>query len=86
MVGPVPLTVACNDFSTGDPTSWAWDFGDGGTSTEQHPEYTYQTAGIFTVTLTVYNTEGSDTLTVPDCITVTESHKIYLPLVVRGAP
>lgn len=32
---------------------WNWDFGDGGTSTEQHPKHTYANGGSYTVKLTV---------------------------------
>jgi PKD repeat protein len=35
------------------PYTWAWEFGDGGTSTQQNPTHTYTTAGLYTVTLTV---------------------------------
>jgi len=38
--------------------SWAWDFGDGNTSTEQNPTHTYTQAGIYLVRLTVTNAEG----------------------------
>lgn len=66
--GPAPLPVEFLDWSVGNPTSWAWDFGDGGTSTEQHPTHTYIQAGPFTVTLTVSNLFGSDTVSWPDYI------------------
>ncbi|CAM3798912.1 S8 family serine peptidase [Pontibacter korlensis] len=36
-------------------TSWLWDFGDGNTSSEQHPKHTYKKPGSYTVTLTVTN-------------------------------
>ena len=36
-------------------TSWAWDFGDGTSSTEQNPVKVYQNAGVYTVKLTVGN-------------------------------
>ncbi|MEA3446979.1 MAG: C25 family cysteine peptidase, partial [Bacteroidota bacterium] len=49
---------------------WNWDFGDGGSSTEQDPVYTYTTAGTYTVSLTVTNTQGTDTETKVDYITV----------------
>ena len=38
--GTAPLNVQFTDTSTGAPTSWAWDFGDGGTSTSQSPSHT----------------------------------------------
>ncbi|MEL6558713.1 MAG: LamG-like jellyroll fold domain-containing protein [Bacteroidota bacterium] len=34
-------------------TSWEWDFGDGGTSTEQNPSHTYQRSGKYEVTLSI---------------------------------
>jgi PKD repeat protein len=35
------------------PYTWAWTFGDGGTSALQNPSHTYLDYGLFTVTLTV---------------------------------
>lgn len=58
--GTVPLAVAFTDLSTGSPTAWAWTFGDGGTSTQQHPTHTYAAPGLYSVTLTVTNAAGSD--------------------------
>jgi len=48
--GYTPFTVDFTDASIG-ATSWAWAFGDGGSSTDQSPSYTYQVAGNFTVNL-----------------------------------
>ncbi len=59
--GTVPLTVNFTDLSTGDPTTWAWDFGDGGTDTVQNPVHTYAAADTFTVTLIAGNACGADT-------------------------
>ena len=58
--GFVPLAVTFTDLSTGGPTGWEWDFGDGSTSSEQSPTHTYNTEGDFTVMLTVTNSAGSD--------------------------
>ncbi len=55
--------VQFTDLSTNAPTSWAWDFGDGGTSTMQNPNYTYTVNGTYTVTLTATNGIGSDGIT-----------------------
>ena len=68
--GTAPLTVNFSDQSTGSPTSWAWDFGDGGTSAQQNPSHTYATPGVYTVSLTATNSAGSDTATRVDYITV----------------
>jgi len=70
--GPAPLDVAFTDLSTGDPTSWSWSFGDGGSSTDQNPQHTYNAAGTYTVSLTAANADGSDTENKPNYITVTE--------------
>jgi PKD repeat protein len=68
--GAAPLTVNFTDLSTNSPTSWAWDFGDGGTSTEQNPAYTYSADGSYTVSLTASNQYGSNTATKTNYITV----------------
>jgi PKD repeat protein len=69
--GNVPLNVSFTDESTGTLLSaWAWDFGDGGTSTQQSPAHQYTTAGTYTVSLTVTGFAGPDTETKTDYITV----------------
>jgi predicted phage baseplate assembly protein len=60
--GNPPLTVLFTDFSTGNITGWAWDFGDGTTSTEQNPSHIYRHSGQYTVTLTVTGPEGKSTV------------------------
>ena len=52
------LAVQFNDTSTGKPTSWGWDFGDGITSNEQNPSHTYGKSGTYAVKLIVTNSEG----------------------------
>ncbi|WP_430809951.1 MULTISPECIES: PQQ-binding-like beta-propeller repeat protein [unclassified Carboxylicivirga] len=42
----------------GSVETWNWNFGDGQTSTEQSPVYTYQAIGEYTVTLTVIDNTG----------------------------
>ncbi|MBX3459235.1 MAG: PQQ-dependent sugar dehydrogenase [Planctomycetes bacterium] len=49
--GTAPLNVQFTDTSTG-AASWSWDFGDGGTSTQQNPQHVFA-AGNWMVTLTV---------------------------------
>ena len=70
------LTVQFTDLSTENPSTWEWDFGDGNTSNEQNPQYTYTDPGIYTVVLTVSNAHGSDFETKTDYITLYESIEI----------
>ncbi|HOH28245.1 MAG TPA: PKD domain-containing protein, partial [Candidatus Hydrogenedentes bacterium] len=72
--GPAPLTVQFADLSaTGSLpiTSWAWDFGDGNTSEQQHPQHTYEIEGAYTVKLTVTTAVETDTMEKAAYITVT---------------
>jgi PKD repeat protein/subtilisin family serine protease len=70
--GPLPLEVSFTDLSMNEITSWAWDFGDDGTSAEPNPTHTYQNPGDYTVSLTVTGPGGSDNETKTDYIQVTE--------------
>lgn len=61
--GDAPLTVRFTDTSySTDTLSWSWEFGDGNTSTEQNPVYTYVVTGTHTVSLTVTNASGTNTI------------------------
>jgi len=73
--GPIPLGVNFTDQSTGDITSWQWDFGDGSTSTEQGPSHTYTDFGTYTVSLTVAGPAGSDSEIKMDFIDVFEKQE-----------
>src|SRR5512136_1361461 len=60
--GSAPLTVTFTDNSTGsDPLTYAWDFDNNGIneSTLQNPVHAYNDAGIYTVKLTVIESDGS---------------------------
>jgi PKD repeat protein len=46
-----------------DATSYAWDFGDGGSSTDANPEHTYAASGIYVVSLTATNANGTSNST-----------------------
>jgi PKD repeat protein len=60
------------DESVGKVTSWLWDFGDGGTSTQQNPTHVYMKNGYYTVTLKVTGPQGSDTVKKVEFIRVSE--------------
>lgn len=70
--GEAPLTVVFTDASTNTPTSWAWTFGEGGTSTSQNPSKIYTNAGTYDVGLTATNAGGGDLETKLSYVTVTE--------------
>jgi len=55
-------TLSFIDNSTGSPISWLWDFGDGTISTAQNPTHVYTNEGGYTVTLTVKNAIGSNSV------------------------
>ena len=48
-------TIIFSDNSTGNITSWLWDFGDNEVSTDQNPEHIYTSSGEYTISLTVNN-------------------------------
>jgi len=71
--GVAPLTVKFTDASaTGTATvlSRAWEFGDGGLSAEQNPSHTYTASGVYSVSLTLETTAGTDKVTKARYITV----------------
>jgi len=60
--GCMSFPVFFTDFSSvalpGDIVAWDWDFGDGGSSTDQNPTYQYTSGGTFTIVLTVTTNGG----------------------------
>jgi gliding motility-associated-like protein len=65
------MVIDFSDSSLGFVTSWFWNFGDGGTSTLQNPSHTYQSGGVYSVTLIVTNAGGcTDTLRLDSIIVV----------------
>ena len=71
-----PTTTNCSgfvqftDISTGNPTSWSWDFGDTQTSTTQSPSNSYLASGTYSVTLTAANSCGNNQKVQPNYITI----------------
>ena len=64
------LITQFTDTSTNSPNSWAWTFGDGGTSTLQSPAYRYSSAGMRNACLRASNSGGPGNLV---CKTVSVS-------------
>ena len=62
------IPVLFVDTSGNSPTSWAWNFGDpasgaANTSTSKNPRHTYSAPGVYTITLIVGNSVGSNQIT-----------------------
>lgn len=75
--GDVPLLVNFTDSSTTGTlpfTSWAWTFGDSGTSSAQNPSHTYTSPGTYTVRLIVSDGSSSATNTKTSYITVNNTN------------
>jgi PKD repeat protein len=70
--GVAPLAVTFTDTSTGSITNRFWNFGDGGTTNVNTNDvvYTYNTAGVYTVTEIVTGPGGSSTNIQPNYIVV----------------
>jgi len=74
--GYLPLSVQFTDTTDGTPISWQWDFDNDGNidATDQHPNWTYNVPGTYTVSLTVNNgTSLESTETKSDFIFVFDS-------------
>jgi len=73
-MGCAPLTINYLDNSVGNPTSWSWTFpgGNPATSTEANPTVSYDSEGVYTVSLVVANAFGTDFETLTDFVTVTD--------------
>ncbi len=72
--GLIPLTVNFSSAGSNDPdgtiVSYAWDFGNGATSTAANPSNVYTIAGSYTATLTVTDNMG---ITTPTTVAITAS-------------
>lgn len=68
--GCAPLVVKFADSSSGNPTSWRWDLGNGTSSVLQNPSVAYFEPGTYTVKLVIKNAFGVDSLTKVKFITV----------------
>jgi PKD repeat protein len=73
LTGTAPLAVAFTGTAAGTlgSPSWAWSFGDGGSSLGQSPSYTYSAPGTYSVSLTAADSMGVNITTRTAYITVT---------------
>ncbi|MBZ9728704.1 S8 family serine peptidase [Salegentibacter sp. JZCK2] len=80
------LQVQFTDASTdadGSVTSWSWDFGDGNSSSIQHPSHTYANSGTYSVSLTVTDDAG-DTGSISKNISVTAEEPVPSDILLTG--
>jgi len=69
-------SVSCNglisfhDYSTNGPTQWLWNFGDGTTSSQQHPQHIFNANGQYTVKLRIGNSFGMDSIVKTNIVTI----------------
>ncbi len=80
--GKTGQAIQFTGFASGGttPYTWAWDFGDGATSTQQNPTHAYTTAGTYTATLTV-----TDAVAATDTDTATVTVLAPQPVLEIGA-
>ncbi len=73
--GSSPLTVNFIDETIGEPILWSWDFDNDGVvdSYVQNPQWIYSEPGLYSVSLTVYNSQYNTIETKIDYIEVSES-------------
>ncbi len=69
--GVAPMIVQFFDQTTnGTVDTWFWNFGDGGNSVVQSPVHQYDSAGVYHVSLTVSNSNGTQSIIKPNFIDV----------------
>ncbi len=79
--GEAPLTVRFRDETdlsnaSSDPIdTWLWDFGDGGSSTVQNPNHTYDNPGTYTASLTITSESGKFTGSAEQDIVVSQERE-----------
>lgn len=83
LAGCPPLIVQFTDQSTGNPTSWHWQLGNLATSSQQNPAATYFYPGVYTVTLTATNAQGSNTIVKTQYITVYDTPRVNINANIR---
>jgi hypothetical protein len=75
--GDPPLLVQFTDQSLLGPTTWHWEFGDGAESFEQNPNHSFDTAGVYDVTLSVTSPWGDQSVTFEDLIVVSADSLVF---------
>ena len=78
------------DTTSGSPTSWQWNFGDGGTSTSKNPSHAFLNVGSYTVTLTARTSsgtkQGSQSVSVSEIHVLTSAFTFSPSIPIAGQP
>jgi PKD repeat protein len=76
--GPAPLSVHFQDLSINVPTSWTWSFPGGTPSSSnlQNPVISYNTEGVYQVSLTCSNGKGNNSVTKTGYINVSLGNSV----------
>lgn len=86
--GSGPLTVSFSSNGSYDPdgtiTAYSWDFGNGATSTDANPVYTYSTAGTYTASLVVVDNEGLSSVADTVTVVVQSNNVLYVAGISMG--
>jgi hypothetical protein len=64
-------TIKFTDSSTGSPTSWSWEFGDGATGSGQPINHHYSDPGSYSVKLTITRSSDGATSSITKTVAVT---------------
>ena len=72
--GCAPLLVSFSNHSTGSPSTYLWNFGNGNTSAQSNPIVSFPNPGTYTVTLTA--SSGGSTSTATSVITIARPPKV----------
>lgn len=76
--------VVFNDLSTGNPTTWSWDFGDTASgannlSSTQNAAHSYPVPGIYCITLIISDPFGVCADTIVKCLKAETPFTFYMP-------
>lgn len=79
--------VIFTDTSSGNVTTWQWDFGDGTTNTERNPAHVYAKPGTYDVSLRITGADGADEFKRVAAVVITKDpgkRDTFLPLMQTG--
>ncbi|HWQ63044.1 MAG TPA: PKD domain-containing protein [Methanospirillum sp.] len=82
--GAAPLTIQCNDLSTGCIRNRVWNFGDGITTMKRSPSHVYPFPGTYNISLDVRFCDPEDSPAVPPTRQVVVSPSLRQDTIIQG--